>query len=229
MSLGFLPEYASTYVYYKLDSTTDSSGNARTATLTGSPTFAYPGKYETTGLDITAAQNAKYTTSVVDPSAQDYSAGVWYKSNSMADGDVHYIMDCRANGAGKYVIIGLYYVSATPALYLRHLEGDSADTTYVIANTSGTISAFLGAWHHYGISVTHASTTANYYIDGVDKYPAGFSFGAGGNTSSGMWVGSYSDATNAGHGFYSHAWEKAILHTSQWWRRYYAWSVGKLV
>ena len=232
MSLGVIPCYKTCYGYYELISDgTDLSGNSRTADDgTGTPTFTYPGRYHPTSLYIDAAENMAYTGGAVNTDGSDFSMGGWFLSaHTPANAEIHTVVCNAANSGGfEICMIGLSYLTAGTTLRAAIRSGGN-DFTYVTLLTDSTaIAAWTAQWHLYGVSSDMANELVYFYIDGVPIHPNGLAADTGASSVTAFYNGGYMGVNYPGHGHICNTWNRAELYTPAWWRKFYAWSIGKM-
>lgn len=161
--------------YYRFESGSrlvDDSGNSRTLTNVGTPTYA-SGKYGD-GLNVQATANyVKYTGDIGVLGNGSMSIPFWIKlNNEITTGDWCFFQHQINTGTTRYLVLYYEYNGGT-----RRLRLDSSGTSYYYNITMGTAD-----WYHIAV-VRTTTTNVKLYIDNVEQISNTPGTGAAGGAS----------------------------------------------
>lgn len=136
--------------YYKLEDTSDSSGNAKTLTNTGTVTFASPGKFSNSACFITGSTNPTSATKRLDiaealvgtsnsSNTSGFTFSGWFKFDNLLTTSEQFLFAYSSSGQ-RLISIVYEYNSGTRRLNTRFYNGsiDKSSGTYNINFTTGS-------------------------------------------------------------------------------------------
>jgi hypothetical protein len=153
--------------------TADASGNGRTATLTGSPTWTSNG-YSGYGLTFNGATNyLNAPLGTAFGTNQTLSATAWVYATSTTNGPIFGVTDTAPGGGWN-----MPFLSIAGATVYGHIWN-------VNSNTPLSSTVTLNAWHHLAITYDPSLGTNNekFYVDGALVAQGTGAFSNSGSTS----------------------------------------------
>ena len=187
--------------YWKLDdgsgtNATDSSGNANTLAMTGSPSWV-TGNIGPYALDFSGS--GQYLSIASPSSSLDFADGAsftitgWFNRDTFAND--HTILSTKSGQSTESDGYIAYIDDATDQLIIRFDENGTTD-----ARTFTSTSTFTATgWHHFALSWNESAPDAILYIDGKpDGSGSGTAFASMGNlaNANAFYIGAETDAGN---------------------------------